>query len=346
MHVAQVEDHHRRSDPSERVPLQDDQRRTQDASLDHVVPSADGRAYRRQDSVSSDLSASRWDHRGRRSPSPISSRGHLSRSRSNSRSRSPYPRKRMRSRTPPRYEARYGGDYWAPGRPRVRPRFDDYRGRSWRPGGYTRARKGDDTYYRYRPPPPRRPLDYRSSRSPPPSPRQFRNERSPPRRSYRDRQSSVEYDSQRFANVDSGKRGTEEHWTSVNARHYDAPYEDAHRTIDEEQPTWQQQLVPDFSERDQTSTPSPRQRGIDIGLLGRINMSEADDRGRGRGRPPVGPTRGGPNTRRGMRVASSSRGRSSVPGSTPVLLSRMTENAQHSTRTVPAPSLSDRLQQD
>ncbi|KAH9957344.1 hypothetical protein BC827DRAFT_1226395 [Russula dissimulans] len=332
MHITQVEDHHLRSNPSERVPLQDDRRHTQDPSHDHVVPSRDGRAYRRQDSVLSDLSASR---------------GPSSRSRSNS--RSPYPRKRMRSRTPPRHGARYGGDHWVPGRPRVRPRFDDRRGRSWRPDGYNRARQGDDTYYRRRPPPPRRTPEYRSSRSPPPSPRQFRNERSPPPRSYRDRP-ILEY-SQRFANLDSGIRGAEEYRTSVNPRHYDLTHEDAHRTTDEEeQARWQQQqqqrLMPSSSERDQTSTPSPRQRGIEIGLLDRINMNEADDRGYEGGRPPVGPTRGGPNSRRGMRGTSSSRGRGSAPGSTPVLLSRMTESTQHPTRTIPAPSLSDRLQQD
>ena len=72
-------------------------------------------------------------------------------------------------------------------------------------------------------------------------------------------------------------------------------------------------------------------------------MNESDDRGRGRGRPPPGTARGGPNTRRGTRGGSSSgRGR----GGAPALLFRMTETATRPMRPAPALSLSDRMEQD
>ena len=84
-----------------------------------------------------------------------------------------------------------------------------------------------------------------------------------------------------------------------------------------------------------------------MGLLDRISMEEANDRGRGRGRPPPDIVRGGSNPRRGMRGASSSGlRRSGGPGPKPALLSRMTETATRLAPGAPAPSLSDRMQQD
>ncbi|KAI9457414.1 hypothetical protein F5148DRAFT_1369590 [Russula earlei] len=327
-HVTQIENHSRRSDMSGPVPFQDGLRHPQNPPHDRV-PSLDGRAHRRQDSVSTDRSVSRWNLLGPPSPSPIPRGRPLSRSRSPSRS-PPYPRKRLRSRPPMHYEARQAVGPRRSDWPRVRPRFDDHRDRY--PRFDDRARQADT----YRPPPRRTP-DYRSSHSPPPSPWPFRNGRSPPRRTYRG------------PPVDSGKRKTDDYWTSVNARHHDSVYEHAntHRTADEEEHLrWSQQQrqrpMPNIRERDQTLTPSPRQREA---LLNRIDMDEGDDRGRERPPPAL---HGGPNTRRGVRGAfSSGRGRgSSVSGPTPGLLSRMSEGTMQQTHSAPGPSLSDRLQQD
>ena len=295
------------------------------------APTADSRAYRRRGSISSDRSLPRWSDR--RSSSPTSSER---RSRSLSRS-PPYLRKRMRSRTP--YEARPVIDRWPPERPRVRARLEDDRYRSRRYIGYDRGRRGDS---RYRHPASRRNV-YRPSHSPPPSPRHYRNERSPLRRSYREctpgAQQVVEW-------------RPAEYRSSINARHYESTYEgaDSRRITEiEEQPRWQQperqRHSPSPSEYDQTPS-SPSRQEVEIGLLDRINMEEAGNRGRGRGGPPPDTIRGGPNPRRGMRGASSSGRRGGGSGLKPALLSRMTETSTHPTRVVPAPSLSDRMQQD
>ncbi|KAH9987015.1 hypothetical protein BJV74DRAFT_843181 [Russula compacta] len=353
LHVAQTEDYRRRSDSSGAVPPQHDLRHPQDSLRAHVAPSIDAQGYRRQGSVSRDRSPPRWNDRGRRSPSPPSWREPPSRS--PSRSRSPHLRKRPRSRTPLRYEARPAVDHWEPERPRARRgRIEDYRPWQYRDSGYDRVRHGDNSR-RYRVPPPRRTIgnNYQPSLSPspPPSPRQFRDERSPPRRSYRGRSPSAEHDPQRYANIDVREERME-YRPNINARHHEpAAYEGAKPSLPaEEEPRGQQQqrqrLTP-VRERDRTSTPSPRLGEAEIGLLDRINMSEADDRGRGRGRPSHGIARGGPNARRGMRGAfGSGRGRGGVSGSTPVLLSRMSETTARPTRTAFAPSLSDRMEQD
>ena len=294
------------------------------------APTADSRAYRRRGSISSDRSLPRWN--GRRSSSPPSSDR---RSRSLSRS-PPYVRKRMRSRTP--YEARPVIDRWPPERPRVRARLEDDRYSSRHYNGYDRGRRGDS---RYRHPAPRRNV-YRPSHSPPPSPRHFRNERSPPRRSYRDRTPGAQQ---------AAEWRPVEYRPSINARHYESTYEgaDPRRITEiEEQPRWQQperqRDSPSPSEYDQTLTSLSRQEEVEIGLLDRINMEEADNRGRGRGGPPPDTVRGGHNPRRGMRGASSSGRRGGGSGPKPALLSRMTETSTHPTRVVPAPSLSDRMQ--
>jgi len=303
------------------------------------VPTDDSRVYKRQGSISSDRSLPRWNDR--RSSSPPSSGGRRSRSLSRS---PPYLRKRMRSRTP--YEARPVIDRWPPERPRVRARVEDDRDRSHRYNGYDRGRRGDSPR-RYRRPPPRRNV-YRPSHSPPPSPRHFRNERSPPGRSYRDRTPTIQH-------VPLPLREAEwrpaEYRPSTNARHYESTYGvDARRITEmEEQPRRQQherqRHSPSPSEHDQKPTSSSRQEEVDIGLLDRINMEEADNRGGGRGRPPPDTMRGGPNPRRGMRGASSSgRGRGDGPGPKPALLSRMTETASRPARAAHAPSLSDRMQ--
>jgi hypothetical protein len=156
----------------------------------------------------------------------------------------------------------------------------------------------------------------------------------------------------RFLGMDARERRTDEHRANanINFRQPEPAYEGAepYRAADrEEQQRWQQhqrqRRTPSPSERGQTLTPSPRQGDTDIGLLVRINMDEADDRGRGRGRPPTSVARGGPNIRRGVRgVSSGGRGR----GPAPALLSRMSETTTRPTRTMPALSLSDRMQQD
>lgn len=335
LHTTQTEEHDRPSDPSRAVSSTDSDIR----SRHDRAPTADSRAYKRQRSVSSDRSLPRWNDR--RSPSPPS----LGERRSRSLSRSPpYLRKRMRSRTP--YEARFV-DRWPPERPRVRARLEDEWDRSRRYNGYDRGRRGDSPH-RYRNPPPRR-YDYRPSHSPPPPPpRHFRNERSPPRRSYRDRTPSVQHVS---LPLRVGEWRPAEYGPSTNPRHYEPTYEgvDAHRITElEGQPRWQQherqRHSPSPSEHDRTPTSSSRHEEIEIGLLDRISMEEADNRGYGRGRPPSDTMRGGPNSRRGMRGASSSgRGRGGGSGSKPALLSRMTESATRPARAAPAPSLSDRM---
>jgi hypothetical protein len=327
LHAAQTEDHQRPSDPSGAMSSSTDS----DIRPRHIIhdraPRADSRAYNRQSSVSSDRSLPRWNDR--RSSSPPSSGERRSRSLSRS---PPYLRKRMRSRTP--YEAR-PVDRWPPEPRRVRARLEDDWDRSRRYNGYDRGRRGDSPH-RYRHPPPRRNI-YRPSHSPPP-PRHFRNERSPPRRSYRDR-------------TPVGEWRPAEYGPSTNARHYEPTYEgvDARRIPEvEEQPGWQQherqRHSPSPSEHDRTPTPLSRHEEVEIGLLDRISMEEADNRGYGRGRPPPDTMRGGPNSRRGMRGASSSgRGRGGGPGPKPALLSRMTESATRQARAAPATSLSDRM---
>jgi hypothetical protein len=337
-HVVQTDGYVSRNDPPGPVLSQDNPHHLQDSHHDQVAPSTDERSHRRQDSASSSPSAQNWSYRDRRSPSPLSSREGRSRSRS-----PPYWRKRTRSRTPPRFETRQFVDHWEFDRPRVRPRIDDDRDRSWRYNSYDRRRRGDSPR-RYRaPPPPRRGYNsYRPSRSPPPSPRHLRTERSPPRRSYYDRSLATEHVPQRFVNTDARERRADEYRPDVNA-HHNEPAAEAHRSAEkEEQPKWQQyqrqRRTPSPSERNQTSTPSPRQGEADIGLLDRINMNELDDRGFGRGRVVA---RGGPNTRRGARgVSSGGRARGGGLG----LLSRMSETTTRPTRTVPTLSLSDRMQ--
>lgn len=141
---------------------------------------------------------------------------------------------------------------------------------------------------------------------------------------------------------------------NVDARHYGPPYEEAEtrRTAEKEQGRWQQQQrqrpTPSPSEREQSPTPPPPRTGeAEGGLLERIDMNVTDDRGRGRGRPPRGTIRGGPNSRRGVRGGfSGGRGRGSASGPTPILLSRMSETTMSPTHAALAPSLSDRMQQD
>jgi hypothetical protein len=227
----------------------------------------------------------------------------------------------------------------------MRARVDDDLG-SWRHNGFERVRRGDSPH-RYRAPPPRRVYNnYRPSPSPPLSPRQFRNERSPPRRSYYDRPIPPERVPQRSVDMDAREWRTDEPRARTNPRYHSPAYEapEDYRAADkEEQQRWQQQRArhtPSPSERNEALSPSPRQGEQDIGLLDRINMEMANDRGHGRGRPPLSVTRGGPNSRRGTRGGV--RGRSSAP----VLLSRMTETTTRSTRAAPPLSLSDRMQQE
>jgi hypothetical protein len=243
------------------------------------------------------------------------------------------------------YDGRPVVDRWPPERPYPRPRVEDDRDRPRRFNGYDRPRRGGS----YQPQPPRRNA-YRRSHTPPPPQRPFRDDRLSPRRSNRDRSPATQHVTQRFAN--EKWRPDEYRPPNANAPHY-VPADDrvdARRITDsEEQPRWQQQVQqrrsPSPSEHNQLPTPSPRQEEVEIGLLDRINMEEADNRARGRGRPP-GIMRGGPNPRRGLRGSSSGRGRGVVSEPAPALLSRMSETAKRSTRPAPAPSLSDRMQQD
>jgi hypothetical protein len=150
------------------------------------------------------------------------------------------------------------------------------------------------------------------------------------------------------------RRLPDEYRSITNARRYESIYEgvDSRRIAEtEEQPRWQQnerqRHSPSPSDHDQTlPTSSSRQEEVEIGLLDRINMEEAENRGRGGGHPPPDTMRGGPNFRRGMRGSSSSRGRGGGAGPKPALLSRMTETATRAARAAPAPSLSDRMQHD
>ena len=340
LHVAQTEDHSR-GDPSEAVSPQDN--RPRDFIRDHVVPTADIRPYRRQDSVSSDQSLPRWNYRDQRSSSPPSSRERRSRSPL----RSPHLRKRARSRTS--YDARPVGDRWPPERPHIRARLEHDRDRPRRYNGYDRGRRGGSPH-RYRP---RRDV-YRLSHSPPPPiiPRPLRNERSPPKRSYHERSAVAQPVPLRFAEADARERRPAEYWPSNNARHSESTYEgaDARRITEmDEQPRWRQherqRHSPSPSAHVQP-TSSPRQEDVEIGLLDRINMEEADDRGRERGRPPLDTVRGGSNPRRGRGVSSGGQGRGGGSGSKPALLSRMTETATRLAPAALAPSLSDRMQQD
>lgn len=332
LHVAQTEDHDRRSDPPGAVSPTDSDIRPRHFIHDRA-PTVDSRD-KRQGSISSDRSLPRWNDR--RSSRPPSSGERRSRSLSRS---PPYLRKRMRSRTP--YEERPVVDRWPPERPRVRARLEDDRDRSRRYNGYDRGRRGDSPH-RYRHPPPRRNV-YRPSHSPPPSPRHFRNERSPPRRSYHDRTPAAQHVP---LPLRAGEWRPTEYRPSTNARHYESTYEgvDARRITEMDE---RQRHSPSPSEHDQMPTSSSRQEEVEIGLLDRINMEEADNRGYGRGRPPSDTIHGGPNPRRGMRgVYSSGRGRGGGPGLKPALLSRMTETATRLARAPPASSLSDRMQYD
>lgn len=338
-----IEDHNRLSDP----PVSPQNNHPRDFIYDHVAPSTNAQAYRRQDSISSDQSPPRRNYRDWRPSSSPSSRERRSRSPSRS---PPYQRKRTRSRTPLRYEPRQGR--WPPERSRVRPRLDDDRDRSWRYDSYDRGRRGDG-FYRYRPPPPRRNV-YKPSHSPPPSPRHYRSERSPsPRHDYRHRTPAAQHVPQRFTSMDARDWRQDDYRPNANARQYEPTYDGADtRRITEldEQQRWQQQErqrhSPSPSEHDRTPTPPPRLEEAEIDLLDRINMEEAGNRGRGRGRPP-GVARGGPNPRRGIRGGfSNGRGRGGVSGPAPALLSRMTETTTRPGRAAPAPSLSDRMEQD
>jgi hypothetical protein len=217
----------------------------------------------------------------------------------------PYARKRVRSGTP-RYDSRQAPDH------RKRPRSPwrsrpDWAHNSDRDRGrdrdrqfyeYDRERQGGSPR-RYRPPPTRRIVDtYRppSSSPAPPSPRQYRYS---PRPGYHERSSSPEYDTQRF--VGSDVQGRESERINTNVRHYEPTSMEARHTVGREEQRWQRP-TPSPSDRDRTPTPPPRLADPEVGLLDRINMNEAETRGRGRGRLlPGGVTRGGPNPRRGSR---------------------------------------------
>ncbi|KAF8268194.1 hypothetical protein EI94DRAFT_1728321 [Lactarius quietus] len=355
LYVAPTEEQRRRSDPS--APVPPEQARPRDPLHGRA---ADVRGYTRQDSTSSDRSSPRWNDRDRRSRSPVPRRPL-------SRSPSPYSRKRVRSGSP-RYDSRQPPDQWKPQRSQCRSRGDwarvpdRDRGRDGdrQSYDYDRERQGDSPR-RYRHPPPRRTADtYRPpSHSPAPlsPPRQYRYERSSPRPVYHDRSLSPEYATQRFSGSDAQDRESER--INTNARHYEATSEAEvrHPVGREEQQRWQRP-TPSPSDRDRTPTPPPRSAEVEVGLLDRIDMNEAEYRGRGRGRlQPGGVTRGGPNTRRGMRGGPSGgrgRGVASGSGSTapatrpaPALLTRMTgTTTRGGARPAHAPSLSDRMQQD
>jgi hypothetical protein len=344
LHATQPEDFYHRSYPLARAPSQEGGPvHRQDSLHSHVVPTTDVvRTYDRQDSMSSDRSPSPWNGRNRYSPSPPS----YSR-RPRSRSRSPsYPRKRARSGTP-RFDTRQVVGRWE--RPRSRElRRPDY---DWdRPRTFYDHDRGRQPDSRQRPLPPRG--SYRTP-SPPRSPRRYRYERSPLANDYRSRPFSAEYDTRQFIDPHVRERRMEEPRMNVNARRYDPPFEDAEtRPVIpmEKRERWhqhRQRPTPSLGERERTPTPPPRTGEMESGgLLRRIEMNVTDDRGRGRGRLAPGTIRGGPNTRRGMRGGfSGGRGRGTASGPTPALLSRMTETTTHRTM-APAPTLSDRMQQD
>ncbi|KAH8996434.1 hypothetical protein EDB86DRAFT_998338 [Lactarius hatsudake] len=344
LYVAQPEENRRRSDPSAPVPPeQANLIPSQDSLHDRAAEGTDMRNYHRQGSTSSARSPPRWNDRDR--PSRSRSRSPFPR-RPLSRSPSPYARKRIRSGSP-RYDTRQAPDYWKPPpRSQWRSRPDRDRGRDREFYDYDRDRHGDSPR-RYRPPPSRRAADtYRPSPSPaPPSPRQYRPS---PRPGYRDRSPSPDHEPLRFAGRDAQDRESER--TNTNARHYQPTYEAEVRHNDErdEHQRWQRP-TPSPSDRDRTPTPPPPRlaEAAEVGLLDRIDMNTTEDRGRGRGRVSHGATRGGPNPRRGLRGGlSGSRGRGTVSGPTPVLLSRMTGTTIQGTRPTHAPSLSDRMQQD
>ncbi|KAI0292708.1 hypothetical protein B0F90DRAFT_1768347 [Multifurca ochricompacta] len=334
VHAAQPEDHYRRSDLTAPVPIeQGNAVLSQDSRYGRVILST---AYGRQESTSSDRSPPQWIDRNRRSPSPLR--------KTRSRSRSPsYPRKRARSETPP-YEARQSAHHWEPPQPRsrIRPRtdYDRDRGNHYYDYDYERERSGDSPRH-YRGPPPRRNLNsYRPSRSPPPSPRQYRYERSPPRHGIR------------VADSDSREQRMEDHRMNANVRQYSTHEEAEARLVAEKevyssrQQRQRRRFTSSSSSRSRTPSPSPSPSAlaspneVEMGLLDRIDMNE-DDRGYGRGRPPPNTTRGGANSRRGQRGGQTSgRGRGGASGSTPALLSRMSETR---TRAAPPLPLSHRM---
>lgn len=350
LYGAQTEEHRRRSDPSAPVPLEQASLiRSRDSLYGRAAQATDVRDHISQGSTSSDRSAPRWNDRDRHSRSPVLRRPL-------SRSASPYTRKRDRSGTPPQ-DSRPVPDYWRP------PPRSQWRSRSdWAPtaGDRDRGRDRDrdrqyyehdregqgDSPRRYRPLPTRRTADtYRPSHSPaPPSPQQYRYELSP-RPGYRERSPSPEYETQRFVGPDARDRGSER--INTNSRRYEPTYEaDVRRTAEKEQQQGWQRPTPSPSDRDRTPTPPPRLAEAEVGLLDRIDMNKAEDRGRGRGRLLPGATRGGANLRRGLRGGlGGSRGRG-VSGSTPALLTRMTGSTIRGIRPAHAPSLSDRMQQD
>ena len=350
LYVAQSDEHRPHIDSSVPVPPeQASVTRSRDSLHGRAVQGPDVRGYTRQDSSSSDRSPPRWNDRDRRSRSPIPRRPL-------SRSPSPYPRKRVRSGTP--RESRQAPDHWKPQRSQWRsrpdwapvPDRDRGRDRDRQFYDYDRERQGGSPR-RYRPaPPPRRTTDtYRPpSHSPaPPSPRQYRYDRPSPRPGYHERSLSPEYDTQRFVGSDAQDREPER--MNTNVRRYEPTSEaEVRQTVGREEQRWQRP-TPSPSDRDRTPTPPPRLAEPEVGLLDRIDMNEAESRGRGKGRPPPGGvTRGGPNIRRGLRGGpSGGRGRAVASGSAPGLLSRMTGNTTRGgTRPTHAPSLSDRIQQD
>lgn len=343
-YVTQTEDRRHRSDHSVPVPPeQANSTRSRDSLHGRADQGTDVREYTRQDSTSSDRSPPRWNDRDRRSRSPLPRRPL-------SRSPSPYARKRVRSGTP-RHDSRQAPDHWKSQQRspwRSRPDWADRdrgRDRDRQSHDYDRERQGDSPR-RYRPPPPRRTDTYRPpSHSPaPPSPRQYRHERLSPRPGYHER--SPSYDAQRFVGSDAQDRQSERF--NTNARYYEptSEAEVRHPVGREEQQRWQRP-TPSPSDRDRTPTPPPRLAEAEVGLLDRIDMNEAEYRGRGRGRPPPGGVaRGGPNPRRGIRGGpSNGRGRGVASGSTPALLTRMKgTTSRGGIRPAHTPSLSDRMQ--
>ena len=346
---SQSDEHRRHSDLS--VPVPPDQAsltRSRQSFHGGTAQGTDVRGHTRQDSTPSDRSPPRWNDRDRRSRSPLPRRPL-------SRSPSPYSRKRVRSGTP-RYDSRQAPDHRKRPRSPWRSRPDWVNGSDRDRGrdrdrqfyDYDRERQGDSPR-RHRPPPPRRIVDtYRPpSNSPaPPSPRRYRYS---PRPGYHERSSSPEYDAQRF--VGSDVQGRESERINTTARHYEPTSMEARHTVGREEQRWQRP-TPSPSDRDRTPTPPPRLADPEVGLLDRINMNEAETRGRGRGRLlPGGVTRGGPNPRRGSRGGpSGGRGRGVPSASAPALLSRMTGTTTRGgirpAVSVHAPSLSDRMEQD
>jgi hypothetical protein len=309
----------------------------QDSLHNHVVPTADARAYGRTDSMSSDRSQSPMNDRNRRSPSPPS---YPRRPRSRSPSPS-YPRKRAYFGTP-RGPARRAVDHWEPPRSREHWRSDRDWDRRWN-HDRDRARIQADCPRHHRPPLSRRTFNTYSSPSPPPSPRPYRPERSFFENDFGGRPFVTEHGPRQSVDTHGRELRVEVHRNDANSRRYDPPYEGAKVSWAIETEEQQQPSSLTLSERNRTPTPPPRIGEADSSLLGRIDMNTLDDRGRGQGRPLRSITRGRPDSRRAVRGSSSgSCSRGSVSPSPP-LLSRISEIAQP-TCMAPALSLSDRMQ--